>query len=586
MALDDFLQATMFGAGSQAAEYGALFLIPFVHEDLAIVGGALLIASHRLSGGLAVISLYSGMVSSDFLLYGLGAVARRNDAARRILISPRVQHLGDWLRDHMAPIILASRLVPGLIFPSYIACGWFGLSLMRFALMTMATAAVYLPIMLALATAFGEVALEQLGAWAWLGLIAPIVVMAVLRWQFAPRDWPARRVKLSRPRGLLGRPREQSTVTHSHYYGMSRVDRLPRAVSFAERVPPAIFYVPLVIQWLWLGLRYRSWTLPTAANPRIETGGMWGESKSACLRLVHRASQRWLAEFITIRRSRAGDRTEADITGAHALLGAAGLTFPLVAKPDIGWRGFGVRLLNNEIALQDYIRAFPAGETIILQRFVPYDGEAGILYVRRPDQIAGRIVSLTLRYFPYVVGDGKTSVRNLVLLDRRSRWKARTHFGGNSKHLGLSARDLDRVPLPDEIVRLAFIGSNRVGGLYRDGHRHITAALSAQIDAISRAIPEFHVGRYDIRFKTVESLERGEDFSIIEINGIGGESIEVWDPEMPLAATYRRLFRQQSLLFKIGAHNRHRGFQPIGAIGFFRYLRRQNKLLARCPPSS
>uniref|UniRef100_UPI003B5AEA30 hypothetical protein n=1 Tax=Novacetimonas labruscae TaxID=3229898 RepID=UPI003B5AEA30 len=47
-----------------------------------------------------------------------------------------------------------------------------------------------------------------------------------------------------------------------------------------ERLPKPVLCIPLVLQWLWLGLRYRSLTLPSVVNPAIETGGLAGESKS------------------------------------------------------------------------------------------------------------------------------------------------------------------------------------------------------------------------------------------------------------------------------------------------------------------
>jgi hypothetical protein len=46
-----------------------------------------------------------------------------------------------------------------------------------------------------------------------------------------------------------------------------------------ERLPKWLICVPLALQWLWLGLRHRSLTLPTAANPRITAGGLVGEGK-------------------------------------------------------------------------------------------------------------------------------------------------------------------------------------------------------------------------------------------------------------------------------------------------------------------
>jgi hypothetical protein len=78
---------------------------------------------------------------------------------------------------------------------------------------------------------------------------------------------------------------------------------------------------------------------------------------------------------------------------------------------------------------------------------------------------------------------------------------------------------------------------------------------------------------------------RGEGLSIIEINGIGGEAIDVWDPQLPVMEVYRRLLVQQRLLFAIGDANRRRGFVPMPAREFIEHLVRQTQLIRRLPAS-
>jgi hypothetical protein len=144
---------------------------------------------------------------------------------------------------------------------------------------------------------------------------------------------------------------------------------------------------------------------------------------------------------------------------------------------------------------------------------------------------------------------------------------------------------LDRIPETGEFVRLSFIGSIRVGSLYRDADEKITPKLTERFDAISRSIPEFYYGRYDVRFAALERLQQGEDFRIIEINGAGSEPISAWDPEMTLGQVYARLLRQQRLLFEIGARNRARGWKPANPYTVLRAAWRQTRLIQRYPPS-
>jgi hypothetical protein len=365
---------------------------------------------------------------------------------------------------------------------------------------------------------------------------------------------------------------------------MPPLERLSRLVARAERIPTGLFYLPVVLRWFRLALRYRSLTLPTAANPMIETGGFWGESKSACMDQVGEPQRRWLADLVTLVRS-GGDPGD-DLACALQLMAGAGLGFPVVAKPDIGWQGYGVRLVSDAEQLRQYLADFPIGERLLLQRLVPYDGEAGVFYSRLPGEAEGRVFSLTLRYFPYVLGDGRSSLRELILRDPRAGWKARYHLGMHPEHLGLGRQDLGRVPDEGELVRMAFIGSIRVGGLYRDVRQLITPALSQRFDAIARCMPEFYFGRFDIRFDSLERLQAGEGFTIIEINGAGSEAIHIWDPEVPLRTVYQELFQAQDLMFEIAARNRARGFRPVGLAAFLGVAFRQHRLIGRYPPSN
>ncbi len=452
-----------------------------------------------------------------------------------------------------------------------------------FAPMTMLTVAIYLPALLWLGIRFAEGVLSATGYWALIVAIAILVAIAI----GAARNPPwgvLLRVGRSGLAGLVARARTAVELQSTSHVGMPSLRGLASRIGLAERIPPKLFYVPLAVQWTWLSLRHGSLSLPTLANPLIEVGGLWGESKKVYLDMVSGEERRWLARYVTLTR---GKSDKAD-DGDHAveLSREAGLTFPLVAKPDIGWQGYGVRSIASEPELRAYVDAFPEGATLMLQEMVAWEAEAGVFYVRQPGEEKGKVISVTLRYFPHVVGDGNRTVRDLILADQRASWKAGLHLGLKEGHGGVSAETLDRIPGTGEIVRLSFIGSIRVGSLYRDADEHITPELTARFDAISRSMPEFHYGRYDVRFASVERLREGKDFRIIEINGAGSESISAWDPEMTLWQTYARLLRHQRLMFEIGARNRARGWKPAGLLAVLRAARRQTRLIGRYPPSS
>ena len=104
--------------------------------------------------------------------------------------------------------------------------------------------------------------------------------------------------------------------------------------------------MPLVLQWFWLGLRYGSLTLPSVINPSIEGGGLVGESKSACLQQIGPAYASYVAPWVQV-------GPDESPVQARVRLGCA---YPLIAKPDLGWCGYGVRRVEDDAALLDYAR--------------------------------------------------------------------------------------------------------------------------------------------------------------------------------------------------------------------------------------
>jgi hypothetical protein len=343
-------------------------------------------------------------------------------------------------------------------------------------------------------------------------------------------------------------------------------------VSFFEFWPDWLFYFPVVAHWIALGLRYGDFSLPTAANPAITAGGLCGERKTETLDLVRGPVRELVARYTAI-------VAEPDAAAVAATaLASAGLDYPLVAKPDIGCNGTGVRLLLGPDDLALYLSEFPSGERLVLQEFVSHEGEAGIFYLRHPDEPCGRITSITLKHAPVLVGDGRSSLRQLIHADPRA---------GRVPHLYLPrlARRLDSVPRQGERVRLVFVGNHCKGSIFQDGTRLATAALTEALERIARSMPHFHFGRIDVRFESLPALLRGEGFRIIEINGAGSEATHIWDPATSLWQAWRAQFFHYAAAFRIGAANRADGHPTCGVLSMYRLWRRQKRLMAAYPPN-
>lgn len=336
-----------------------------------------------------------------------------------------------------------------------------------------------------------------------------------------------------------------------------------------EQLPKTLLCVPLVLHWMMLAIRYHSLTLPSAINPAIETGGLAGKSKSAALAQISATVPGHVARWRLV-------SPGADPVPVRQ---AAGLHYPLIAKPDIGWCGYGVRRIDDDAGLRSYAAAFPRDGAIILQQLITAPMEAGLFYLRQPGAAHGTLIGIAIRHTPHVDGDGARTVGALIAADPRTCRHAAYYTGL------LTADRLNRIPAPDERVVLTTIASLRVGARYEDASAQATPAMEAAIDTLGRAMPDFHLGRFDVRFETLAALRRGE-FQVIEVNGAGSEAIQYWDPTLSLRAAFAGVFAKQALLFRLGAAMRDRGVRPVGAVALSRAWLRQRRLIRGYPASN
>jgi hypothetical protein len=308
--------------------------------------------------------------------------------------------------------------------------------------------------------------------------------------------------------------------------------------------PMWLFYAPVVPWIVWLSVRYRGLTTITASNPGIEDGGVVGESKFEILRRL--PSDATIPAILLPSAETVAERVDA----ARRQVTAAGWAFPLIAKPDVGQRGVGVRLIRSFADLEAYLVQQTAA--VLVQPFHEGPFEAGIFYVRFPSWPRGRILSITDKRFPVVVGDGSSTLEQLVGRHPRYRLQARLFLTRHREHA-------HRVLQAGERYQLAVAGNHAQGTLFLDGAPLWTPALEARIDRIARAYRGFYVGRFDVRYRDVAAFQAGRDLAIVELNGATAESTSLYDPQTSLWSAYRQLYQQWGIVFAIGAANRGRG---------------------------
>ncbi|SHG44442.1 hypothetical protein SAMN05444372_10625 [Flavobacterium micromati] len=227
------------------------------------------------------------------------------------------------------------------------------------------------------------------------------------------------------------------------------------------------------------------------------------------------------------------------------------IKYPFIAKPDIGLRGSGVKKIDSVSDLKEY--AEKANFDYVVQDLIPYDNEVGIFYVRYPDEKAGRITGIVSKEFLIITGNGFSTVEELIKDNPRYELQLEVL----KKEFGQKL--LDILPKGDKLNLVPY-GNHARGAKFIDGSHWITPKLTQTINEMCLQIPGFYFGRLDIMFNTIEELEQGLNFAIVELNGAGSEPTHIYDPKHSLFFAWKELARHITYMYEISDANYKMGF--------------------------
>ena len=305
-----------------------------------------------------------------------------------------------------------------------------------------------------------------------------------------------------------------------------------------EYWPTYMFYIPLLPHYFYYALKSGSFAYFTAANPAIKHGGDATESKFKTLKLLPNSLT---PKSIFVPKNEA-------LSTVIENLSAQNLNFPLIIKPDIGYRGLLVKKLNELSDLKVYLSKYPSIDFII-QEFVNHQNECGILYYRYPNEKQGKITSITLKKYLCVNGDGVSNLAKLIREDAHAQ-RYEAIYQERVKD------NLDYKPQKGETFLLNEIGNHCKGASFLNGNNHISEKLTATFDKISHQIDGIYFGRFDIKYDSFEALEAGKSFKIIELNGVIAEPTHIYDaPNSSYAYALRNIAQHWNYIYKISKIN-------------------------------
>lgn len=242
--------------------------------------------------------------------------------------------------------------------------------------------------------------------------------------------------------------------------------------------------------------------------------------------------------------------------------------YPVAVKPDVGMMGFMFRKINSDDELKVYHAKMQTD--YIIQELVTYPMEVSVFYYRFPSEKKGTITGFLKKEMLDVVGDGKTTLGELMLqLTSRPGFKIDEW---RIKH----AANLTTVIAEGETYRLSWAANlSRGGRLVSLAHEKDERLLKV-FDDLSNYAQCFYYGRYDIKCISVEELKNGK-YCILEYNGSGAEPHHIYGAGNNLFQAYKIILQHWDVLYRISKYNHRQGIPYWKFKDGYRFLKNAKK---------
>lgn len=321
-----------------------------------------------------------------------------------------------------------------------------------------------------------------------------------------------------------------------------------------EYWPFWLFYLPMAPCWVWQAIKSKSLTWFTATNQNIEMGGFFGESKMDILRQI---GPQYKAKSFFVEKGTSFPKLLSIIENEE-------FTFPIILKPNVGERGFEVEKIDNVDGLKAY--HVKGCQDFIIQQFVDEPIELGVLFVRFPGEPFGQVTSVTQKEFMEVIGDGKSTI--LQLMEQKERF--RLQIENTAKTLG---NGINEILFLGEKRLLEPIGNHCRGTRFINANHLINNDLHIIFNKITKAMPGLYFGRFDLKVRSLDDLYHGKNIFILELNGASSEPGHVYDTRHGLWNAYRDLRWHWNALGCIARLNMKSGIKPASVSEVVRVLK-------------
>ncbi|MEL6969178.1 MAG: hypothetical protein AAFO02_03335 [Bacteroidota bacterium] len=143
--------------------------------------------------------------------------------------------------------------------------------------------------------------------------------------------------------------------------------------------------------------------------------------------------------------------------------------------------------------------------------------------------------SIYIKEMLSICGNGKSTVEEFMQNNPRAS-------------LQLERFQADKLALMQRVIPagkselLEPIGNHYRGTKFLNGNHFIDDKIHQVFDRVGMQIDDIYYGRFDMKCKSMEALRSGEDFKILEFNGVAGEPAHIYDLAYPIRKAYRNIW--------------------------------------------
>lgn len=494
--------------------YLSLFFTTFISEDAAFFYA---LFSHDLKSINLIAAYTGGIVVGDVGLYLMGFVSKSLHTKFFLKNIPgdlkKIKHI-----ESMDIWLMMTRFLPGTRLLTYTYMGYQNYSILRFiGILCLAT-------FFQISIGFGFVNffahqfnIEQWSHKALVALFAMLCsiivfksVVFVLKWKNLSLD--ALKVKFIA------------------YYRLI----------YKEFWPSLWIYSLMIPGFIYLIIKYRGLSYFLYCNPGIPNSGIVGESKDDLDKILQSIPKKFLLTQVMV------EKDKSDFFKVIQSINEKNILFPCYVKPVLGHRGLMVKKIKGEHELKDYYDNVKFD--FIVQEFSSAEEEMGLYFIKKRNEFS--IFSITEKKFPYVIGNGKKSLKQLIMQDSYLKLFSPNYFKKHCNHWNTILKNNEKFLLTEA-------GNHNQGCIFKNGFRYNNEKLNNILNAILKNVEGINIGRFDLKYNLKANEIDEESIKIIELNGGSAEPTHIYDKDTSLYEMFSSLFQQYNYMCQVGKMNYH-----------------------------